>query len=59
MAEGIGVGFADGMRYVQKEMDKSIPTNFDVTPTIGYNYKYTAIGSQRNTDIQNSDYQKN
>lgn len=59
MAEGIGVGFADGMRYVQKEMEKSIPTNFDVTPTIGYNYKYTAIGSQRNTDIQNSDYQKN
>lgn len=37
LAKGLGVGFSDGMTDVEKEMEKSIPTSFDVAPTLMYN----------------------
>ena len=30
MAQGIGVGFADNMRKVERDIQRSIPTDFDV-----------------------------
>ena len=37
MAKGLGVGFEEGMSDVEKDMVKSIPTSFDVAPTISHN----------------------
>ena len=34
MAEGIGVGFTDEMKSVTADMQKAIPTNFDVDATV-------------------------
>ena len=35
MGAGIGVGFVDAMKGVEKDMRKAVPTNFDVDTHIG------------------------
>ncbi len=37
LAEGIGVGFSDGMPGVIADMEKSLPTSFDITPVVRFN----------------------
>ena len=35
MGAGIGVGFVDAMKQVEEDMQKAIPTDFDVDANIG------------------------
>jgi phage-related protein len=37
LAEGIGVGFAESMNGVRKQMEGALPTSFNTAPTIRYN----------------------
>ena len=47
LAEGIGVGFSDGMADVAKDMQDSIPTSFDINPRV----KGTRYDSGFDTDM--------
>lgn len=46
IAQGIGVSFTDEMKSVSKDMENSIPTNFDVMPEIstGFNSNKQYVG---------------
>ncbi len=37
LALGLGMGFTDEMKDIAKEMQESIPTNFDMQPEVSYN----------------------
>lgn len=37
LAEGIGVGFAESMNGVKKQMEGALPTSFNTAPTLRYN----------------------
>lgn len=53
LAKGIGVGFSDGMDSVAKDMEDSIPTSFDVSPALDYNYgilRHNSVLSDRGVD---------
>lgn len=45
VAQGVGVGFEKEMVSVKKDMVKALPSSFDVTPTLSYNYRSSGIGS--------------
>lgn len=44
VAQGVGVGFEKEMTSVKKDMVNALPTGFDVTPTLSYNYNIGGIG---------------
>lgn len=43
MGEGVGVGFTDAMRGVEDDMQKAIPTEFDVDTNVNMNGKSTSM----------------
>lgn len=45
MGAGIGVGFVDAMKQVEEDMQKAIPTDFDVNASIG-DVNPPALGGQ-------------
>ncbi len=48
LAQGVGLGFTKEMNHVGKAMEESIPSSFNVAPTIGYNYRANGIGKRSN-----------
>lgn len=48
MGEGIGVGFLDAMKDVERDMQSAIPTDFDIDADVSGIYPQTASGSFKN-----------
>lgn len=56
LAEGIGVGFSDEMKDVTKEMQESIPTSFNIEPSVsgGLAYSGNGLTGLTYTDVVNA-----
>lgn len=54
LAQGIGVGFTDEMKNVAKNMEKAVPTNFDITPNVTSGFRTTNNGVSNVSDEMGS-----